>query len=425
MSRGIPRYLNLIPPLGRRAWMLLGGYTVEKIGSGLTSPFLILYLSQARGLGLGMAGLVLSVGSTFGVIGVTASGGLVDRLGAGKAALMTIAVAVGGVIGLAMARLPWIALAGAALLGAGTAGMWNAFASMLASAVVPEHRGNVFGVAFACQNLGLGFGAIVGGMIADVRSLRSFLWIFGGNAIAYLIFGFLLTVLGESRAQMAGGHLEPPHEISTRSQADYRSALRDRGLISIACLNAAFAVFSSAFRDTIFPVWATGPAGVGTGVVGTAFMASTFSVVVLQLPVLHFLLKRHRRTSAISASAVLFGVACAAAFLAGKAHGLLLAAGILIVSMVVLGFGDTMLQPSLYAMVNDQAPGPLRGRYNAVFNLAWQFGSMVGPVAAGVLLAARHYGAILLGLCSLCAVTTLGALGLERRIPRSSNNVTA
>lgn len=368
-----------------------------------------------------MAGLVLSVGSVSGVIGVPASGWLVDRIGAGNTAVLTIAVAAGGVAGWALARLPWIAFAGAALFGAGTAGTWNAFASMLASAVAPEHRGNVFGVAFACQNLGLGLGALIGGVAADVSSLRSFLWIFGGNAAAYLSFGLLLILLGETHAQTRGTHSERAMPAHTR--ADYRSALRDQGLVGIACLNVAFATFSAAFRDAVFPVWATGLAGVGAGVVGLAFMANTFSVVAFQLLVLHFLLKGHRRTRVVTASAALFGVASATAFLTGKAHGTALAAGGLIGSMVILGFGDTMLQPSLYAMINDLAPGSLRGRYNAVFNLAWQIGSIVGPSAAGVLLAGRYYGTILIGLGSLCALTALGALRLERLVPGHANNV--
>lgn len=53
--------------------------------------------------------------------------------------------------------------------------------------------------------------------------------------------------------------------------------------------------------------------------------------------------------------------------------------------------GETLLQPSLYALVNDLAPDALRGRYNSVFNLSWQAGAIAGPAAAGAVLARGWY----------------------------------
>jgi MFS family permease len=38
------------------------------------------------------------------------------------------------------------------------------------------------------------------------------------------------------------------------------------------------------------------------------------------------------------------------------------------------------------ALVNDLAPPALRGRYNAVFTLSWQFGPVFGPAVAGFML---------------------------------------
>jgi len=155
-ARGLQRLADLWPPLGRRAWWLLAGYTLSNMGTGFVSPFLILYLHEVRGIGLGMAGVVLSTLSVAGTLAVPVAGALADRLGPGRTVVLSLAVAALGTAGFAIARdLPgaWVA---AALSGAGSAAMWNAFATMLAGVVPPSQRAGVFGVSFGLQNLGVG-----------------------------------------------------------------------------------------------------------------------------------------------------------------------------------------------------------------------------------------------------------------------------
>src|SRR5262249_3140758 len=48
----------LLPQLPARVWLVLLGSLVTWIGRGMVLPFLILYLSHARGLELGVAGAV-------------------------------------------------------------------------------------------------------------------------------------------------------------------------------------------------------------------------------------------------------------------------------------------------------------------------------------------------------------------------------
>lgn len=77
---------KLVPPLGRRAWWLLTGYTIEKVGTGLTVPFLIVYLSDVRDIGLAASGLVLSVVSVAGVVAIPLSGTAAVCIGAARLA---------------------------------------------------------------------------------------------------------------------------------------------------------------------------------------------------------------------------------------------------------------------------------------------------------------------------------------------------
>lgn len=49
---------GLVPRLPRLAWLVFGGDALSAVGSGLTLPFLLVYLHQIKGTSYGLAGLV-------------------------------------------------------------------------------------------------------------------------------------------------------------------------------------------------------------------------------------------------------------------------------------------------------------------------------------------------------------------------------
>ena len=52
----------------------------------------------------------------------------------------------------------------------------------------------------------------------------------------------------------------------------------------------------------------------------------------------------------------------------------------------VFAFGETLLQPTIPALVNDLAPDHLRGRYNAVSSGSFQLAAVIAPPIAGFLI---------------------------------------
>jgi MFS family permease len=88
---------GLVPRLPRLAWLVLGGDALSAAGSGLTLPFLLVYLHQARGI--------------------------TDRFGA-RQALIGGLVAAAGPSAIAYAQSPWQAFAAAALIGFGAGVIW-------------------------------------------------------------------------------------------------------------------------------------------------------------------------------------------------------------------------------------------------------------------------------------------------------------
>ena len=406
---------------------MLAGYTLEKLGTGLTYPFLVVYLHSVRGLSLGLAGLLLAAASAAGAAAVPFSGWLADRVGGRLTVILALVISAAGAVVLAMASGGAAALGAFLLLGVGGSGMWNALASLLAAVVPSSRRADVFGVAFALQQLGLGVGAAIGGAVVNVGDGRTFVGVFIAQALLALAFAAMLTMSGKvgrpgiETEAVVTETAATGQTAAAGKRSGYLAVLGDRGLLGVVLLNGVLAVVSAAFIDTAFPAWATGPARATTAVVGAAYSVSTFVTIALQLFVLRYALAGRRRTRSIAASGLLFAAAPLGALVAARFGGGTLTAALLVGALMATGLANTLLQPSLYALVNDLAPDTLRGRYNAAFNLAWQAGAVLGPAIAGAALGAGRGGPLLTGIAMACGLLALLAVRMEKVFPTAVN----
>jgi MFS family permease len=103
--------------------------------------------------------------------------------------------------------------------------------------------------------------------------------------------------------------------------------------------------------------------------------------------------------------------------------GSALAASGVLAFTAVFALGETLLQPTVPAIVNDLAPDHLRGRYNAVNAGAFQAGAIAGPVVAGLLLDHALPTAFVALLVGCCAAMAVMALVVERLITPAVNGI--
>lgn len=426
--------------------MLFAGYALNFFGSGMTMPFIMLYLHDVRHLSLGTAGLMMSLSSFAGLLMSPLVGYAVDNLGTVRVLLLALGILTLGTAGYAVAVNVWLALVVSLLSGIGTSAMWNALSARLAILAGKEQRGRYFGVAYAVQNLGLGLGAGVAGMLAHLQDPATFVRIFLFDALTYLAFIPFVLLTRSNREQGAKRAIDaaagivaerlmdkqgtqetlnlvdglaPTSQVTPGHTGGYRVVLRDRALLGVTGLNLVFVVFGFSQLNSAFPVWAAGPSGAGTEVAGFAFFANCIAIALIQLPVLR-LTERWRRTRSLAVAAVAFAVCWVLVLLGGQHHGSWTSL-MFILGFVIFGIGETFLSPSVSPLVNDLAPDALRGRYNATVNLSWQAGTIIGPALAGM---ALNQGAgkglfILLGI--VCGAGAVAAIGLERMIPAAAN----
>jgi MFS family permease len=405
---------DLVPELPRQAWILLGGVGLSALGSGLTLPFLLVYLNQVRGIGLELAALAVATLALAGLVGNPLGGWLADRFGPRNAVAAGLVVAACGAFSLTLVRQPWHAFAAAAVVGLGAAIVWPAEDALLATVVKPDQRSSAFAVHHALLNAGFGVGAVLAAVLVHESSPRTFELVYVLDGLSFLAFLPILLML-PARPALA----EQPH-----TAGGFRRVLADRVFLRVWALTALLVAAGYAQYHAAFPAYATGEGGLSAGMLGVAFAANMFVVAGVQLFSLRAMRGR-RRTRGLALVALAFAAAWAVTLLAGQLGGGAAALVVFSLAMALLALGETLVPPTLPPLVNDLASDELRGRYNGLSTLAWTSGFITGPAVAGFVLAAGQPEALFLGFAACCGLVALAALRLERRLPASANLVPA
>jgi MFS family permease len=307
------------------------------------------------------------------------------------------------------------------LLGISFGTGWPGFNALTSSIVSGPLRTQFFGINFALVNLGIGVGGIVSGFLTDVDRPATFTAIFLADAACVLVPITLLLV----PLRHTGGppqHLEPAGEEAAGS--GYLAILRNPAVLWITALTFLSSFVGYGQMEAGFPAFARAVSEVSTRTIGLAFAANTAVIVGLQFLVLR-LIDGRRRTRVFLALVGMWAAAWLVLGATGLVAGTLAAAAGVILFHVLFGIGETMLQPTVPAIVNDLASDRDRGRFNAVSAGAFQVGAITAPIAAGVLLD-RELGGVFIALIIGClgGVAVL-ALALERRISPEVNGIYA
>ena len=412
---GLGSFWRDLPREGR---LLLSIVVVEFLGTGLVLPFHVVYLNEVRGFALSDVGLLLALPPLAGFLLTGPGGVLIDRFGARVMLVGTQVLLIAGNLTLVVADTIPLAAVGLALSGVAFGIAWPAVQSLIAAIVPTEQRQRYFGINFALLNLGIGIGGITGGFLVDIDRTITFQAIYAVDAASYL--PALILLLGPLR-HVAGRPVHDP-EV-TVEQVSYLAVLRRPAVAPVMVLGFVAAFVGYAQLNTGMPAYARAIGDVSTRGLGFAFAANTAVIVVLQLFVLGRI-EGLRRTRVIAAMGVVWGgswlLLGACGFVSGTVGATLLVAG----CASVFALGETLLQPTIPALVNDLAPDHLRGRYNALSSASFSLPGIIAPVTAGFLidhgLAGVYIGVLVAG--SL-AVGAIAIWWVEPHLPPEVNGV--
>jgi MFS family permease len=407
--------------LPREGRLLLSVVAFEFIGTGLVLPFWVVYLHEIRGFSLDVVGLLIAGMSAAGVVTSIPGGTLIDRIGPRRAMIGVLISSIVGQTVMAFASNLPVAILGVAIVGGGFGLGWPAVQALVSSVVPSEIRGRYFGMNFSLLNLGIGIGGVLGGLIVDVDRTATFQAMYLGNAVSYLPGLFLMLV----PLRHVGGPVAMSHEHAGEAKVSYLAVLRAPGMSALCTLMFVSAFVGYAQLNSGMPAYARAVGEVSTRGLGLAFAANTLVIVLLQLLVLQRIEGR-RRTRVIVVMAVVWAASWALLGASGAFPGTWAATFFVAACASVFALGETLLQPTMPAIVNDLAPDHLRGRYNGLTSGCFQAASILGPIVAGFMIGHGLHLAYLVVLIAGCGlVAWLSVARLEGQLDDRANGLLA
>ncbi|MFE3253035.1 MFS transporter [Streptomyces sp. NPDC059209] len=399
--------------MGAAMRRIQAGNALSAFGLGFTVPYLYVYVAQVRDLGAGTAGVVLAVFAMAALVVLPFTGRVIDRRGPLPVVVGGAVLAAVGAVAMGVAASVPAAVLSAALLGAGTAVMQPALATMIVWCSAPSARTRAFATQFFLQNLGLGLGGLIGGQLVDVGRPGSFTLLFGVEAAMFLV---LAAVAGTVRLPRTSGAASLPKEMAARAGGGgLRALLGHRAMVQLCVLG--FVLFFACYGqfESGLAAYGTEAAGIDPSTLGVALAANTAVIVVAQFVVLR-LVERRRRSRVVASVGLIWALAWVIAGYAGLGHGSqTMATAAFISTYALFGLGESMLSPTVAPLVADLAPEEMVGQYNAAFALVKQLALAVGPAVGGPMGAALHGPYIVTFVLFSLGVSVL-ALRLGRRL---------
>ncbi|GAA1274174.1 MFS transporter [Planotetraspora silvatica] len=363
--------------LPRPFWVLFAGTLVNRLGT-MVEPFIGIYLTQARGMSLAAAGLVMTVFGVGSLLSQPFAGWLADHFGRRVTLSGSMIATAVTFIALGYTTSLHGITAAMLVLGLVVDAYRPASQALVADLVSPEDRPRAFGLLFWAVNLGFSIAMIAGGWLAQTGFTTLF-WI---DAVTCLIFGVLVwRAIPETRP-----------DRSEDTPGRFADVLRDRVMVTYVVISLTFTfVYLQAY--TTLPLAMTGE-GLPTSAYGMAMAVNGALIVVVQ-PLTNRWMSRRDPSAVLAAGFAVVGLGLALTAVVSSTLGYA-------VTVAVWTLGEVVTAGVAGSIVASLAPAHLRGRYSGLYGLAWSAGGMLAPLI----------GTRLLAVSSTLLWLVIGGLGL-------------
>jgi MFS family permease len=286
--------------------------------------------------------------------------------------------------------------------------MFSAISTML-HGLTPELalQQRAFAVNFTVQNMALGIGAAVAGVVVRADHPGTFQVLFLANGLSCLLFAFLMPALPSLRRT----------KVVNEARVGYRDVLAHRGLRLLILASLLLAFTGPATFDSGLPAFASVADHISDHAIALSFTIDTAVIVALQMLVLR-LVRRHRRSSGLVAVGLIWAVSWALLGFAEVVDGPGWRIVILFAFVSLFAVGETFVAPTMSPLINGLADDRIRGRANALSGFAFSVMFIVCPAMVTGLVAA-HLEAVLIALLSLGSLGTV-AVAAQLRITLSA-----
>jgi predicted MFS family arabinose efflux permease len=372
-------------------WRLAVATLINRSGT-MVQPFLILFLTDERGLTPADAGLLMALWGLGGLCGAYLGGWLCDRLTSQR--VMVGSLALTGVGFLVLGHLEGRAPLAVALFLVSLAGdaYRPALVAGLAAATPPEGRPRTFALNRLAINLGMSLGPAVGGFLA----LLDYFWLFVVDGATCLAATALLAT---------GPRLPAPPAVPAAGAAPTRSPWRDGSfllfILLMTVLGTVFCQSTSTLPLTLHDDYRFTEAEIGL-----MYLVNTGVIVLFEMVLVHAV----RRVEPMLLVAV-------GSFFFCLGFGILpFGSGVVwvIFTVVVWTVGEMLSMSAAVTSVANRAGTGSLGRAMGLYVLSFSAAQVLAPIVGTWVY--QHWGATPLWLAcgALALPLTLGFLALGR-----------
>ncbi len=240
--------------------------------------------------------------------------------------------------------------------------------AMIADLLPEEKRAQGFGLMRVVANLAVAIGPAIGGLLA----VRSYLYLFVGDAVASLITAaFALTVLRETRPAAAPG---TKHQTILRTLGGYGQVMRDKRFVALVGGTILVATVGLQMNVTL-PVFLRDVHGLSARQNGFILTLNASMVVLLQFWVTRRI-RGFQPLLMMSLGSLLYGLGYAL-------YGFVSGYALFLAAMAVVTMGEMLSAPTAQAVAAGMSPPDMRGRYLAAYGYSWTIAGIVGPLLTG------------------------------------------
>ncbi|HEY0454660.1 MFS transporter [Actinophytocola sp.] len=382
--------------------MLLVALGVDNFGSGLFLPLPVLYATRVVGLPVGVAGVVITIGTAVGFLVPPLAGRLVDRVGPRVVVIASQLGQAAGAFAYLVADGVAVLLVAAVLLAAGQQAFYSSLFALIADTAGQGPKDKPFAVVAMVRAACFGLGGLVVSVALAGAGPAGLRIAVAADAVSFLVAAALLAFW--LRVPVVR-HPAPPASAGV---------LRNRPYLSLIVVTAVFSVGVDFFLVAI-PVYVleilAGPAWLP----GAMLALLTAARSVAGTAVLHWT-RRLTRTASMVWGAAGYVVWCLMSLAA-----MLVPAGwlpaFLLLTVVPIAAAN-LVSARANALAEAAAPPALRGRYLAAFQYAFTAAGVAAPGVVALFALGGWVPWLVVAACSAVAGVALPVLA--RHLPRDA-----
>jgi MFS family permease len=409
MQKSFERARRIYAEYPRTFWTLVVVTFIDKLGGFLLFPFFALYITKRFNVGMTEVGILFALFSISSFFGSFIGGALTDRIGRRSMIIFSLLTSAFSTLAMGLVTSLQAFYLIAILSGIFTDTGGPAYNAIVGDLLPEGKRAAGFGILRVAFNVSAAIGPAIGGLLAA----RSYLALFITDAIISTIVAVIVffTIPETMPAPKPGVEVESV----AQSFKGYAHVFRD-GAFVLFMLASTLAWMTYMNMNTTLGVYLRDARGISEAGYGALISLNAIMVVLLQFWITRKL-ERYPAMLMMAAGTMLFTFGFVM-------YGVFNTYLWFMIAMAIITIGEMVTVPIANAEVINFAPEDMRGRYGAVYGLAWMLPFMLGPYLAGLLID-NYNPEWLWYACGICGTLgTISFLILHRlRVPKENTEI--